>query len=201
MAISNGYCTLADLKTRLSISDSTDDTMLEDMIEATSRWIDTFCRTRFYVTSESRYYTALSDGRVIIDDCTTVSALVSDSGGDRTYETEWESTDFDMTPFNAETVGEPYTAIQATPDGSYSFPTGIAKGVKVTGSFGAYSSAPEPVKEACLLLGEYLYKRKDAPTGVLGIREFGFEIRERGFPQDVLQLLEPYRSWQAGTVY
>ena len=37
MAIINGYATLAEAKAYLSISDSIDDTMLENMVEAASR--------------------------------------------------------------------------------------------------------------------------------------------------------------------
>jgi hypothetical protein len=50
MAIVNGYCTLADVKAalRLAPSDTTEDALLENAIEAASRRIDGYCGTFFY---------------------------------------------------------------------------------------------------------------------------------------------------------
>ncbi|MGA1076569.1 MAG: phage head-tail connector protein, partial [Ilumatobacteraceae bacterium] len=48
MSITNGYCTLADLKTILRIADNVDDTMLEARITEASRVIDQHCDRRFY---------------------------------------------------------------------------------------------------------------------------------------------------------
>jgi len=54
MAITNGYTTLASMKNFLSIVDSTDDTLLEGLIESASRSIDRIANRRFYADSSAR---------------------------------------------------------------------------------------------------------------------------------------------------
>jgi hypothetical protein len=49
MAITNGYTTLNAMKTFLSITDSSDDTLLEGLIESASRSIDRIANRRFYL--------------------------------------------------------------------------------------------------------------------------------------------------------
>lgn len=174
MTITNGYCTLAEIRARLQFvtADTADDTILESVVMGVSRWIDKFTGRRFYAASETRYYTAEFADEVAVDDLLTVTSLSTDSDGDRVYEATWATTDYDLEPVNASTDGEPYTRISTAPAGRYSFPSG-RKGVKLVGSFGYASSTPAAVKEACLLQCERLYKRKDAPFGVIGSAEMG----------------------------
>jgi hypothetical protein len=58
--------------------------------------------------------------------------------------------------------------IEVDPNGSYVFPVGVTKGVKITGSWGYSATVNVKVKEACLLITEQLYKRKDAIFGTVG---------------------------------
>ena len=54
MAVTNGYCTLAELKLQLGgIADTDDDTLLEKAIESASREIDRYCETRFFKDAEA----------------------------------------------------------------------------------------------------------------------------------------------------
>jgi tripartite-type tricarboxylate transporter receptor subunit TctC len=53
MAISNGYATLAQVKSALRITDSVDDTLLEQAIESASRRIDGYCGRWFYKTTST----------------------------------------------------------------------------------------------------------------------------------------------------
>ena len=48
MAIVNGYCTLAQVKAALRITDTTDDTLIENSVEAASRLIDGHAMRNFY---------------------------------------------------------------------------------------------------------------------------------------------------------
>ena len=64
IAITNGYCTLAQLRSapalNLPATYTTDDTLLESIITAASRAIDKQCGRYFYKSSaaEVRYFTA-----------------------------------------------------------------------------------------------------------------------------------------------
>lgn len=189
MAITNGYATLDELKARLGLSDTVDDAVLEPVIEAASRLVDSATGRVFYATTETRYFTALNDELVYVDDLLTVTSLKTDADGDRTYETTWATTDYDLEPYNA----APYTSIRTAPSGSYGFPT-FRRGVEVTGSWGycATGSHPDAINEATLLLAIRLFKRKDAPFGVLGSPEMGV-ARLPAVDPDVQALLAPYR--------
>ena len=49
MAITNGYATLAEIKGYMSISDNTDNDLLENLVESASRSIDLIANRRFYL--------------------------------------------------------------------------------------------------------------------------------------------------------
>ena len=174
MAITNGYGTLQGYKDRFGIEDTKDDLVIEATITATSRLIDELSWQRFYTTAsdETRYFTAshgdyLNPGLPIV----SITTLKTDRDGDRTYETTWATTDYDLMPFNATLNGKPYDWIQVTPNGDNSFPK-IAKGVEIAGKFG-WSSTPDTVVQACYLGAHRLMKRLDTPLGVSAAAALG----------------------------
>lgn len=203
MAITNGYATLAELKARLNITDTSEDTILEAVIEAASRSIDSETGRVFYAASETRYYTAEDYTVLFVDDLLEVTSLKSDINADRVYETEWTTTDYDLEPYNARSAtGEkvPYTRVRLAPYSTRSFPT-VRKGVEIVGSWGycATGSHPKAINEACLLMAARLFKRKDAPFGVLANPEFGAINLPRLDP-DVRLLIRPYVRPTIGAV-
>jgi len=168
------YASVAVVKARLGISDTTDDTKLETMLQAVSRAIDDLCGRRFYADAAdaTRYYTPEFNDALFAGDMISLTTLQTDEDGDRTYERTWLATDYDLTPDNAALDGKPYTAIRVTPDGSYVFPVGVRKSVKLVGKWG-WPSVPQPVAEACILLTERVFKRRDAIFGVVGSPDLG----------------------------
>lgn len=74
MTITNGYCTLANIKDRLNplgvATQATDDAIIESLIEQASRAIDVFCggRTFYARTAETRYYNVPPDRQLDLDD-------------------------------------------------------------------------------------------------------------------------------------
>lgn len=173
MAITNGYCTLQEIRGWIGAAEAgytDDDTRLEESVESASRYIDDLCGRRFYANSvdETRYYTASAPNTLTnldgLDDIYSITTLKTDEDEDRTYEYTWATTDYDLLPFNAALDGKPYTRISVAPDGDYTFPT-HAKGVQIVGKFG-WSTAPKVVKRATLILAAFLLKQKDVPLGV-----------------------------------
>lgn len=179
MAITNGYLTLTEIRGWVGApsTHTEDDVRLEEAVTAASRYIDDLCGRRFYANTvdETRYYTATREDRLTgrdgLDDIYAITTLKTDDDEDRTYETTWATTDYDLLPFNAALDGEPYARIETSPDGDYSFPT-HAKGVQIVGKFG-WSTCPAVVKRACYILTAYLFKQKDAPLGVQGGGDMG----------------------------
>jgi len=165
-----------DTVTITDVTDPADDSTMESMIEGISRAIDKHCKRRFYTTAEdeTRYYTADYSDLLYPGDIISITTLKTDDGGDGTFETTWtEDTDFYLEPYNAALDDEPYTRIVIAPLGNYSFPRKVRKGVQIVGKFGYSSSTPDNINEACLLMAERLFKRKDAIFGITGSPEMG----------------------------
>lgn len=207
MTVNNGYATLAELRAKLTFgaTNTASDTQLEQLIEASSRWVDRFCGRRFYGTAETRYYTAEDGYEILVDDLTSVTLLKTDDNGDGTFETSWPSTAYNLkygANYNASLDGKPYTQIEVAESGSYTFPTAIRRGVLVSGVFGyvastrSTSGCPDPIHDATLLLAERIYKRKDAPLGVAGQAPLGQQlvrVPSMTADPDISDLLSPFR--------
>ena len=194
MTITNGYCTLAEVRARLELeaTSTSNNSIIEANIEAVSRWIDHYCGRKFYANTDAHYYTAeYTDVLFVGDDIISIDTMGTDSDGDRTYETTWTSDDYDLMPYNAAIDGWPYSWIETTPNGDYAFPK-VKKGVKIEGTFG-WTSAPDAVNEACIIQATRIYKRKDSPLGIAGVSEFGNIQMVSEMDADVKALLEPYR--------
>lgn len=183
------------------ITDTThpeDDATLEAIITAASRWIDAVCWRRFYGNSvdEARYYTAHLDDALFTDDIISITSLKTDDDGDRTYENTWTTDDYDLMPYNAALDGQPYTRIEISPYGDYTFEPEAKMGVEITGKFGycATGSHPDIIREVCILKSARLYKRKDAPLGIAGFPGVG-EVRIlRDEDPDLVALLTPMKK-------
>ena len=196
MVATHGYVTLAAMKSRIGITDTMDNTSLDAVIVSVSRWIDNYCGRKFYAnTTENRYYTPNSYNILYIDDLLSVSTLGTDSDGDRTYEDTWATTDYDLMPYNAALNSKPYTWIETTPQGSYAFPAGVRKAVKITGVFGycTYATAaPYEVREACYIQSHRIFKRKDSPFGIAGKSDLGQLEMVPKLDADVKSMLDPF---------
>lgn len=193
------YATVAQVKERLGIDDTTDDTILGLVLDGVSRLIDGHCNRRFYVTAadETRYFTARMADRLWPGDVVSITTLSTDDDGDRTYEHTWTTGDYDLLPWNAALDERPYTEIAVSPDGDYSFPAGAAKGTKIVGKFG-WPEVPDVVREACLIQCARLFKRKDSPFGLAGAPEMGQLTVIPRLDPDVKVLLDPVRRIQFG---
>jgi hypothetical protein len=190
VAITNGYCTLAEFYERyesVSADSGTQDTKIEDHIEAASRWIDRHTMRKFYATTETRYFTARDVLACNVTDLLSVTTLKTDEDGDRTYEVTWKTTDYDLMPYN----DTPYQWLEVTPNGSYYFPT-VRRGVEIAGSWGYVATTPEDIKEACLLQASRLFGREAAVLGVGGATALGTTTVKTPKDEDIFALLEHY---------
>lgn len=197
--ITNGYTTLEALKGRLGNVPDNQDAKLEQMIEAASRQIDDLCNRHFYTaTAETRIFTAEWHDMVMIDDLISLTALVTDDIGNRTYTTTWTANDYDLEPYNAAAMNRPYTSLMLNPNTTLAFPR-TRRGVKITGNWG-WPSIPEPIEEACLLIAVRLNQSAKAPYGTAGVLQDGaVQYTPRVDPQ-VRQLLDPFRKFNIGGV-
>ena len=121
MAISNGYCTLAEVKAAARIIDTVDDSLLEMSIEAASRQIDGYCGRNFFVagtTATDRFFVASNNAFMWVDDFATTSGLVITCADnlDGNYNNTWSTADYQLEPLNnfSDGVQWPYTRIRST---------------------------------------------------------------------------------------
>ncbi len=196
MAISNGYATLAELKSYLKIDDAMEDTLLEHIVEAASRSIDRIANRRFYLDSSAtaRTYRPNDLLRVFVDDFGSTSGLVvkTDPNSAGTYQTTLVvNTDFITEPVNASQKGRPWNYITIVSGESFSLPTNYRPQVEVTARWG-WPSVPDDINQATLILSADLYKRKDSIGGVLGLSELG-AIRMSPLGRDITAMVRAYK--------
>lgn len=192
MAITNGYTSLNTLKAHIGISDTTDDTRLERIVTAVSRQIDNHCRRQFYAATQTRYFDPVRPCELLLpDDLLSITTLKTDTDGDRTYETTWATTDYDLEPANAqlESQPEPYWLIRVTPLGRYSFPC-AERSVQIAGSWGYSSTTPPVVEEACLLQSARVFERSKSAFGIAGDPNIGTVRLSAALDPDVKMFLE-----------
>lgn len=209
MAITNGYCTLAELKPELRIptADTEDDSRLEVAIAAASRQIDAHCGRRFWqdATVQTREFYANDYRRCEVDDISTTTALVVqvDDDDDGVFETTLTiSTHFILRPLNAadRVPVWPYDELVLVDaiNGNFPMSSSGRPGVRVQARFG-WSAVPDDVKKACLVQSAMLFKSADAVFGVTEFANAGAAMRVgRTINPIAAALLEPYCKPRVG---
>lgn len=209
MSITNGYTSLAALKSELSITDTNDDVRLERAISAASRQIDGRCGRRFWQdgSTVARTFTADNTGCLELggrDDISTTTGLVVkvDYDGDGTFETTLTiNTDFIVTPVNAasDTPVWPYTGLQITPTTSAYLPTNLGRpGVQITAKWG-WPAVPDDITQACLIQAKNLYKATSGTfSGFQLSVDAGVVMRTPGFDAVAAALCEPFVTGWCG---
>jgi len=202
VAISNGYATLAQIKSALRIAsgDATDDALLEMAVESASRLIDAYCGRNFInAGTVTRYYNTENPYVVQIDDARSIAQVETSTGLDGVYDTTWTigtaggQGDAQPEPINDYLGGIvwPYTRIRAI--GDYTFPTGPENSIKVRAVFG-WPNIPVTVTQATILQSSRIFTRLQSPLGVAGFGDMGIMRVSRGLDPDVVQLVEGYRK-------
>ena len=209
MAITNGYCTLAELKPELRIptADTDDDSRLEVAIAAASRQIDAHCGRFFWrdASVHTREFYANDYRRCEVDDISTTTGLIVqvDDDDDGVFETTLTlSTDFILRPLNAFDRHPvwPYDELVLVDaiNGNFPMSSSGRPGVRVTARFG-WAEVPDDVKKATLVQSAMLFKSADAVFGVTEFANAGAAMRVgRTINPIAAALLEPYCKPRVG---
>jgi hypothetical protein len=198
MPIVNGYCTLAQVKAALRLTDNADDTLLESAIQSASRRIDEECNRWFYKTNQTpvQVYPASIYECGVLNDIANSSVTVKiDSLGDGSYATTWtQGQQYQLEPLNTVITGKPYRRIVCI--NGYSFPIADDKPlVQVTAQWG-WNAVPSDVEQACILLSMRQFARLNAALGVVGFADMAIQVR--AVDPDVRDLLHSYKLITAG---
>ena len=137
------YASADALKTLSNITGTGSDAEYRRLLEAVTRQLDSFSNRTFRTYLATYYFTPESTRRILLDatqlglGLLSVTTLKTDRDGDRTYETTWLTTDYDLMPFNALNESHPYWEIAITPDGAETFPR-VARAVEIVGKWGFF---------------------------------------------------------------
>jgi hypothetical protein len=180
--LSNWYCGLEELKSRLSITGTNDDYEAQLAIQSTAGWIEEYCGRHFRRITETRTFQPDNVWLLGIDDLVSVSAFNVDQDGDGTFEQAWvQGTDYQLRfgdhRYNQNSAGwpRPYRQAQVIQSGKwfpFTWPYSHFDRVQITGIWG-WPSVPSPVSQANLILAADFFKFKDAPFGVAGMADYG----------------------------
>lgn len=199
MALGDSYATLSELKSRLGITDSTDDAALTNALATASRGVEKCCGRQFNDAGSvsARVYEPDGTRCVNVDDFSTTTGLIieTDPGFTKAYGTVWTTSDYQLEPLNGIVDGEtgwPYCEIEAISGLFFPIPAGYGNPatVRVTARWG-WAAVPAPIKEATLIVAQETHKLKDAPFGVAGYGEYG-AVRVRENPLAYAKIA-PYR--------
>jgi hypothetical protein len=182
-------------------TNSGDDAVIEDIVEAASRHIDNETRRRFYSSSagETRYYQTKNPNRIFIDDLLVVTSVKIDQDMDRTYEITLATTDYILCPDNAALNAEPYTFIERDPLGNYAFPS-HRKGIQIVGEWGYSATTPDDIKQACIGIAVSLHqsRRGMGMEGVAQVTGAGVVITPKDVPQFAAKIIASKTKYWGG---
>jgi hypothetical protein len=214
--LTNAYCTVDDLREQLGdlSSNNLSERQLVRAINAASRAVDNYTDRRFWAdeTPVTKVFPPWTDVRRQTDDYVSSSyemwlpediadatglVISTDTNGGGTYDTVWDATDYRLWPYAANTSGSLYggwNKLEST--GRLRFDIrgiGGNRGlmpVQITARFG-WSFCPDPIEQATVLKAAQLFKRKDAPFGVVQFGDIAAVTITRK-DADVVELLWPY---------
>jgi len=185
------YCTLLDVqqKGRMDIVGDAYDGTFTSLIAACSRWIDAYCRVPadgFHATATATHYFGRSDvkaGTLMLDDpLVSVAALTNGDGAVLAGDA------YRLLPRNA----SPKWSIELRSGNAWQW--SVDGEIAVTGVWGAAATVPEPVREACIVLVAWMFKRYQAGLqDVTAVPEIGQAIYAESVPKQVRALLAPYK--------
>jgi hypothetical protein len=197
VAITNGYCTLAEVKAALRLTDNVDDTLLENAIESASRRIDGYTGRFFYKMNQTAITMYPYNEYMLFfpaDVSSTSITIKIDSTADGTYATTLvQGVDYILEPTDAVLQSRPY--LNARMVGGATFPLFVTPSfptVQVTAAWG-WNAIPDDVNQACVLLAMRQFARLNAALGVVGFADMAITVR--AIDPDVRDLLSPYKMF------
>ena len=164
--------------------------MIEQCIEAASRYIDNETGRTFYARTETRYYD-VSGSRVLKldDDLLTITTLTN--GDDNTI----ASTEYNLWPKN----NPPYSEIRLKASSSTLWlmdGDGNAEAViDVAGTWGFVATAPHDIRQVCLMITQNMDARRTGEnvSSTVKVTAFGVVVTPTDIPGVAAQVFRKYK--------
>jgi len=194
MTISNGYTSLSEFKAWQSVSstDTTDDEVIEDIIEAASRYIDGETARTFYARTETRYFSVPKGRQLDLDD--DLIAITTLTNGDANT---IAATEYNLIPKNV----TPYRAIKLKASSTYYW-THDSDGnseyvISIAGTWGWAATAPHDIRQACLMIAMSMYKRRfgENVSSTYKVTAAGIVVTPQDVPSQAAAIIRKYNRW------
>lgn len=197
MAITNGYCTLAQIKAATRITDGIDDALLEMAVESASRLIDAECDRNFYSSGTATRDFIPNDSFVVdTDDLTSIVSVKLDDAGNLDFPVTLAVTDYQTEPVNQKVSGNAFPITRLRMIGDHLLPVwGRQATVRIEGVYG-FTPTPIQVTQACVIQAGRIFKRNESFLGVAGWGDLG-AIRVGKVDPDVSMLIRPFKKISA----
>jgi hypothetical protein len=194
VAITNGYCTLNQIKAAVRLTDNLDDALLEMAVESASRMIDAECDRNFYASgTATRDFIPNDVYTVDTDDLTSIVSVKLDDSGELTFPITLAVTDYQTEPVNQKVSGNAFPITRLRMIGDYLLPIwGKQATVRIEGVYG-FTPQPIQVTQATVIQASRIFKRLDSPLGVAGFGDMG-AIRVGKVDPDVAMLIRPFKK-------
>lgn len=189
------YASTAELKLYRGIATAStkDDSLIAVLLGAAQKQIEVYCGRVFEAatTAVTKYFDAIrditDDGVLLLDD--DLASITAIENGDGTAVT---TADYATEPRNR----TPYWGIKLKTGASqnWTYEDDAENAIEVKGRWAYSTSAPADIKQATIRLAAYLYAQKDSQVfDVTAFPDAGMMTIPKGMPEDVKQILEPYR--------
>lgn len=189
------YADLALLKAALAIGTTESDTLLQLALDAATTFIDQYTGRSFAgEAGATKYFVATDPNTLTLSpDIRVVTSVATDDRGDLSFSTTLASTDYRLLPLQSFPDAGIYSRLHIAGNSSKSF--GCGQQVKVIGDWGYVvgGAAPEAIQQACLIQAGRIFKRREAPFGILQQTDLGTYARISAADPDVVALLDPYK--------
>ena len=189
------YLTVANLKLYLGISDTTEDTLLAQLIDRSQSYIDTHTHRNFESAADTiRYFDAKADvherGTLLMldEDLLSVTTLTNGDG------TTVDPSSYVLLPPNE----NPKYAIKLTvASGLYwTYEDDHINAISIEGRWGYSLTPPNDIVHAIVRLSSYLYRQKDnAGEFDRTVLAGNSTLLPTQIPRDIEQLLMPYTRY------
>lgn len=201
MSITNGYITSAEAQAYTGVNLAGSTSLLDDVVEASSRLIDEYCGRHFYQdVAATRYFDTDEAQHLILGpmaDLVSVTSMTEDRAGDGTYSTTYTAGQYQLGPVGAATnapSAQPFTSVKLLNNVTFmcAVPTGRRGLIKIVGTWG-WPEVPIEVKQACRIIVAEVMKLESAPLGIVGFADFGVTRVSKSMSPRAIQMLQPYR--------
>jgi hypothetical protein len=199
MALTRGYATLARYKAQYLPSTSTsaaDDTVIEILIEAASRFIDKELYPRtFYARTETHYFDLeqVVNGRALFFNDYLLSATTL-TNGDATTIAATAYILFPVSERATTAITIPNYKLELRPSAAVTFISSdgdTKRAISLLGSWGYDSTTPLDIEQACMEIAHNAYQRKEGHEGdvITRITAGGVLIQPQDINSFVMRIL------------